>query len=107
VAFTHRRTYHKNDNAHVEQKNWTRVRQLFGHDRFEHPELVGLMNELYVQEWSQFHNHFRPNFKRLRRDQRGSQTMRRYEIPQTSYARLLASPAISAKNKACLQVKHA
>ena len=31
--------YRKNGNAHCEQKNWTHVQQLFGHDRFEHPEL--------------------------------------------------------------------
>src|SRR5207248_3012516 len=83
VTFTRSRAYRKNDNAHVEQKNWTHVRQLFGHDRFEHPKLVNLMNELYAQEWSQFQNHFRPSFKLLSRDKRGSRTVRRYEIPQT------------------------
>lgn len=107
VAFTRSRAYRKNDNAHVEQKNWTHVRQLFGHDRFEQPELVGLMNELYTGEWSQFQNHFRPSFKLLSRDKRGSKTLRRYEVPQTPYARLLASPAITAKNKARLQAEHA
>ena len=39
------------------------MRQLFGHDRFEHPELVALMNDLYAHEWSQFTNHFKPTFK--------------------------------------------
>lgn len=107
VAFTRSRAHRKNDNAHVEQKNWTHVRQLFGHDRFEQPELVGLMNELYTGEWSQFQNHFRPSFKLLSRDKRGSKTLRRYEVPQTPYARLLASPAITAKNKARLQAEHA
>ena len=40
LPWTRSRAYRKNDNAHCEQKNWTHVRQLFGHDRFEHPELV-------------------------------------------------------------------
>jgi hypothetical protein len=44
-------TYLKKDNAHCEQKNWTQVRQLFGHDRFGHAELVPLMNDLYAKEW--------------------------------------------------------
>ena len=107
VPFTRSRAYRKNDNAHVEQKNWTHVRQLFGQARFEHPQLVALMNQLYTQEWSQFQNHFRPTFKLLGRDKRGSRTIRRYEKPQTPYARLLASPQISPKTKARLRLQHA
>ena len=78
LPFTRSRAYRKNDNAHCEQKNWTHVRQLFGHDRFEHPELVPLMNDLYAQEWSQFTNHFKPTFKLLKRDKQGGQTKRIY-----------------------------
>ena len=107
VPFTRSRAYRKNDNAHVEQKNWTHVRQLFGHDRFEQPQLVPLMNDLYLQEWSQFQNHFRPSFKLHSRDKRGSKTIRRYEKPQTPYARLLACPEVSPKAKARLQAEHA
>lgn len=49
VQFTRSRPYHKKDNAHVEQKNWTHVRQLFGYDRFDKPALVALMNDLYTK----------------------------------------------------------
>jgi len=52
IAFTRSRPYKKNDNAHVEQKNWTHVRHLFGYDRIEKVELVPLMNDLYANEWS-------------------------------------------------------
>lgn len=107
VPFTRSRAYRKNDNAHVEQKNWTHVRQLFGHERFEQAQLVPLMNDLYTQEWSQFQNHFRPCFKLHSRDKRGSKTIRRYEKPQTPYARLLASPKISGQAKARLRAEHA
>jgi hypothetical protein len=107
VPFTRSRAYRKNDNAHVEQKNWTHVRQLFGHDRFDQPELVPLMNDLYRREWSQFQNHFRPSLKLQSRDKRGSRTIRRYEKPQTPYARLLASPSISLKIKTRLRTEHA
>ena len=65
------------------------------------------MNDLYVKEWSAFQNHFRPTLKLRSRDKRGSRTVRRYEKPQTPYARLLASPQISAKTKARLQADHA
>ena len=100
MPFTRSRAYRKNDNAHCEQKNWTHVRQLFGHDRFEHPELVTLMNDLYAQEWSGLTNHFRPTFKLLKRDKRGSKTVRVYEpLPQTPYQRLLDSPSNPANHE--------
>lgn len=107
VPFTRSRAYRKNDNAHCEQKNWTHVRQLFGHKRFEQPELVGLMNELYRQEWSALTNHFRPTFKLLRREKRGSKTVRVYEAqPKTPYQRLLESPEIPETTKAALRHQH-
>jgi len=108
LPWTRSRAYRKNDNAHCEQKNWTHVRQLFGHDRFEHPELVPLMNELYGQEWSQYTNHFKPTFKLLKREKTGSKTKRIYEAqPQTPYQRLLASPDIPEATKARLRAEHA
>ena len=107
VPFTRSRAYRKNDNAHCEQKNWTHVRQLFGHDRFEHAQLVPLMNNLYAQEWSQFTNHFKPTFKLWRRDKRGSRTVRVYEpTPQTPYQRLLASPDLDEATKTKLRREH-
>jgi hypothetical protein len=65
VPWTRSRAYRKNDNAHCEQKNWTHVRQLLGYERFGHPELVPLLNDLYGQEWSQYQNHFPPFFSRF------------------------------------------
>jgi transposase InsO family protein len=108
LPWTRSRAYRKNDNAHCEQKNWTHVRQLFGHERFEHPELVALMNDLYEKEWSQFTNHFKPTFKLLKRDKRGSKTVRIYEkTPQTPYQRLMDSPDIAEATKAALRQEHA
>lgn len=108
LPWTRSRAYRKNDNAHCEQKNWTHVRQLFGHDRFEHPELVALMNDLYANEWSQFTNHFKPTFKLLKREKQDGKTKRIYEkTPQTPYQRLLASPEIPEATKAKLRAQHA
>jgi len=108
MTWTRSRAYRKNDNAHCEQKNWTHVRQLFGHDRFEHPELVACMNDLYAKEWSQFTNHFKPTFKLLRREKQAGKTKRIYEPqPQTPYQRLLTSPDIAEATKAKLRAEHA
>jgi hypothetical protein len=108
LPWTRSRAYRKNDNAHCEQKNWTHVRQLFGHDRFGHPELVPLMNDLYAQEWSRFTNHFKPTFKLLKREKKAGRTKRIYEKqPQTPYQRLLASPDIPEATKEKLRAQHA
>jgi len=108
LPWTRSRAYRKNDNAHCEQKNWTHVRQLFGHERFAHPELVPLMNDLYGREWSQFTNHFKPTFKLLKREKKGGRTVRVYEKkPQTPYQRLLGSPEIAEATKLRLRAEHA
>jgi hypothetical protein len=100
--------YRKNDHAHCEQKNWTHVRQLFGHDRVGHPELVALMNDLYAQEWSPFTNYFKSTFKLVKREKQDGKTKRFYEQqPQTPDQRLLASPHIPEAKKAKLRAKHA
>jgi hypothetical protein len=108
LPWTRSRAYRKNDNAHCEQKNWTHVRQLFGHDRFGHPELVPLMNELYRQEWSQFTNHFKPTFKLIKREKQAGKTKRIYETqPKTPYQRLLESPDVAQDAKTRLRAEHA
>ena len=108
TPWTRSRAYRKNDNAHCEQKNWTHVRQLFGHERIGHSELVPLMNDLYANEWSQFTNHFKPTFKLLKREKKDGKTKRIYEKqPQTPYQRLLASPDIPEETKTRLRAEHA
>ena len=56
------RSYHKNDNAHVEQKNWTHVRQILGYDRLESRDFVAVMNEVYLIQ-NLIQNFFIPQFK--------------------------------------------
>ena len=83
------------------------MRQLFGHDRFGHAELVPLMNDLYAREWSQFTNHFKPTFKLLKREKKNGRTKRIYEKkPQTPYQRLLESADIPEATKAKLRAQH-
>ena len=107
VPWTRSRAYRKNDNAHCEQKNWTRVRQLLGYERFEHPERVAPLNELYSQEWSQYQNHFRPTFKLLKREKQGSKTIKTYENqPKTPYQRLLESPDLPEALKNQMRTQH-
>jgi transposase InsO family protein len=107
VPFTRSRAYRKNDNAHVEQKNWTHVRQLFGHDRLEHPELVELINDIYRHEWRLLQNYFLPKAKLIEKQKLGSKYRRRYEKPKTPLQRLLESSGVNAESKATLRAEHA
>ncbi len=99
VSFTRGRPYHTNDSAHVEQKNWTHVRQLLGYDRFSNPDLVEPINGLYAHEWSQFQNFFCPTLKLESKERIHSKIRRRYGKPQTPAERLLECPDVTCEAK--------
>lgn len=107
VQFTRSRPYRKNDNAHVEQKNWTHVRHLFGYDRFDKPCLVDLMNDLYKNEWSLYQNHFCPTMKLIEKKRINSRYYKRYDIPKSPYQRLMESEHIPQDVKDKLKKQHA
>ncbi len=52
VDYSRSRAYMKNDNAHIEGKNWTNIRQYFGYHRFDNLHLVDFMNDIYINEWT-------------------------------------------------------
>ena len=95
VPMTRSRPYRKNDQAHVEQKNWIHVRQLLGYERLEQPELIPLINDLY-RIWDLFHNFFCPTLKARSKVRQGSKTLRKYSALQTPFQRLLDSAHLTA-----------
>ena len=107
VLFTRSRPYRKNDNAHVEQKNWTHVRNLFGYDRLDNCLVVTIMNELYRKEWSLYQNHFIPSMKLATKERFGSNYKKTYEEPKTAYQRVLESEFVDDTTKAKLRAIHA
>lgn len=99
VQFTRSRPYHKDDNAHVEQKNWTHIRQWFGYHRIDNPIAVHLMNDLYRHEWSLFHNFFLPSVKLLEKKLVDGKVIKRYDKPKTPYQRVIESPYVETTVK--------
>jgi hypothetical protein len=95
VVFTRSRAYHKDDNAHVEQKNWTHVRQWLGYDRLDNPEVIALLNALFTTEWRLYHNFYCPSVKLLAKKREGSKTIKKHDSPKTPYQRVLESKEIS------------
>jgi hypothetical protein len=104
VLFTRSRPYRKNDNAHVEQKNWTHVRQLLGYDRFDNKDLIPVINDLYRNEWSLFTNYFCPTLKLKEKQKLNSKYIKKYESPQTPYQRLAVSNDVTDEAKAKLEI---
>lgn len=102
VKFSRSRPYKKNDNAHVEQKNWTHVRYLFGYARFGKPTVVKLMNDLYRNEWRLLQNFFMPSVKLVEKTRIGARYYRKHDKPRTPYQRVLEESSISESQKQLL-----
>jgi len=103
VFMTRSRPYKKDDNAHVEQKNWTHVRQCFGYDRYDNPELVEPMNALVKGPYGQLLNYFHASLKLDRTERHAGKVRRIYGVAQTPLARVLASAQVSHESKELLK----
>jgi hypothetical protein len=91
VQLTRGRPYKKDDNAHVEQKNWTHVRKPLGYGRFDTKTAVDAINDLYRHELRWFQNLFLPSMKLIAKTRVGSKLRRRYDTPKTPFQRVLDS----------------
>ena len=89
IQFTRGRPYKKDDNAHIEQKNWTHVRKLMGWVRYDSEGAVEAMNRLYRGDLRLLQNLFLPSVKLLRKERIGSRVRRCYEAPRTPFERVL------------------
>ena len=99
VFMTRSRPYKKDDNAHVEQKNWTHIRQCFGYERHDNPEVVELINTLVKGAYGQLLNYFHASLKLERKERVEGRLRRVYGQAQTPLARVLASAQVSAPIK--------
>ena len=90
IQFTRGRPYKKDDNAHIEQKNWTHVRKLLGWDRHDTPAVQDAMNALYRGPWGSMMNLYQPCVKLMEKVRVGSRLTRRYDQAQTPLDRLVA-----------------
>jgi hypothetical protein len=103
IQFTRGRPYKKDDNAHIEQKNWTHVRRLLGYARYDSQRALQAINDLYANELHRFRNLFLPSVKLVRKVRVGSRTRRIYGKPQTPFERVCASPASDPERIAALK----
>ena len=103
IQFTRGRPYKKDDNAHIEQKNWTHVRRLLGYVRYDSGAAREAINDLYRNELRLFQNLFLPSVKLAKKERVGSRLRRRYEEPATPLQRVAASPQADPERVAALR----
>lgn len=103
IGFTRSRPYKKDDQAYIEQKNFTHVRKIFGYYRIDKPGAIQSMNSLYQHELCLFQNLFQPSFKLLKKERIGSKRKRTFDTPKTPCQRLLDSCEINPDAKLKLQ----
>jgi hypothetical protein len=99
VKWTRSRPYKKNDQAHVEQKNFTHVRQLLGYGRYGEIELKALVDDLYANAWLPLRNYFTPVMKLVEKIREGSKVRKKYDTARTPCERLLSCSKVSGKAK--------
>lgn len=107
IELTRSRPNHKNDNAHIEQRNFTNVRKLLGYTRIDTQSAVDLMNELYAGPWRLYVNFFQPVMQCQKKERIGSRYVRRYDTPKTPYQRVLADSRVSEDVKKRLTLQYA
>lgn len=105
IEWTRSRAYKKNDQAHVEQKNFTHVRQLLGYGRFGDLALKAMVDELYEKAWLPMRNYFTPVMKLLSKERIGGKIRKKYDKPASPCDRLLACEKVSEATKKQLREK--
>jgi hypothetical protein len=105
LTFTHSRPYWKNDQAHVEQKNWSVVRRLLGYDRYETEAELRLLQQVHrgLRLWT---NHWQPVLKLTGKERTGAKVRKQYDTAQTPYRRVRASDALASDARARLEEEH-
>jgi hypothetical protein len=100
LFFTRSRPDRKNDNAYVEQKNYTHIRHWLGYGRYDNLEQLNMINDLYRNELRLFNNFFRPVMKIKSKEKINNSVCRKkYDKAKTPYQRIMDSNQISEKEK--------
>jgi hypothetical protein len=90
ITFTRSRSYKKNDNCHVEQKNWSVIRRQVGYQRYSSAAAYKALEDLYTV-LRLYINFFQPVLKLISKSRQGARIHKVYDEAQTPYSRLIKS----------------
>lgn len=99
ISFTRSRSNHKNDQAHIESKNYQSVRKVTGYERVSSPKIVALINDLYQNEHRLLTNFFYTTMKLSSKKRTGAKVKKTYQKAKTPYQRVLECGSISGATK--------
>ena len=98
ITFTRSRPYKKNDNAHVEQKNWSVERRLIGYQRYNSKEALVQFKRVY-QLVRSYVNYFQPVMQLQRKTRHGARVHKVYDTARNPYRRLLESGVLTPETR--------
>lgn len=105
ITFTRSRPYKKNDNAHIEQKNWSVVRRLIGYDRFSSKAALAQLGKIY-RLVNRYTNFFQPVMKLQHKTRHGAKVHKVYDDAKTPYQRLVQTTALTSDQRAALELQY-
>ncbi len=105
LTFTRSRPYKKNDQAYVEQKNWSIVRHLVGYGRYEDAAACEALERLY-EVVRLYINFFQPSMKLVSKERVDGKVKKRYDVAKTPYQRVLDSLQVADEVKAALRQQY-
>lgn len=105
IGMSRSRPYQKNDNAWVEQKNWTHIRKVVGYRRFPSPEQCAVLQQLY-EALADFRNFFQPSMKLKQKVRMAGKVRRVYEEPRTPYERVLELGKLKPAQRQALEQRY-
>ncbi len=106
IEFTRSRPSRKNDNAYIEQKNWTHVRKVLGYLRYDTYAELAIINDLYRGDLRLYKNFFQPVMKLVSKERIGGHLKRKYGVPRTPYQNLMESSQVSEESKKKLRATY-
>ena len=106
IVYTRSRSYHKNDQAHIEGKNYQSIRRVVGYDRITDQKLVLMIDNLYQNEHRLLTNYFYTTLKLKEKMRINGKTRKVYEEAKTPYLRLMESDKISEEIKGRLEEEY-
>ena len=105
ITFTRCRPYRKNDQAHIEQKNYSVVRKYLGYKRYDTQKQLKIINQI-CRLLSLYHNYFQPVMKLKEKTRIGSRVRRKYDLAKTPFQRVLQTRYVSPRTKQKLKQKY-
>jgi hypothetical protein len=97
ITFTRSRSGNKNDGAHVEQKNWARVRELVGYLRYDTSAELEVLNQIWELD-RVFSNYLMPQQKLVFKERHGAKVTKRHDRAATPQQRAIIHPGVSKRS---------